>query len=166
MGFLLQANSTGMVWKTTGTMKHVLCDTVMELRMEDRVRDLSMDNGIDMVGVTNFVCRLQEDEEVYVRQATLLELNGVDTSSDFTKQTTSDIMQQSLLLLVEDTGNNVRTICSSLTCSILILQEGSLDLRPIWVCSHGDEEVRFGAITTDCHGVLEELIHVACASLV
>src|SRR5882762_2935443 len=48
----------------------------------------------------------------------------------------------------------------------MILQEGSLDVRPIGICSHGDEEVRFAAITTDCHGVLEELIHVACASLV
>src|SRR5258705_10309313 len=46
------------------------------------------------------------------------------------------------------------------------LQEGSLDVRPIGICSHGDEEVRFAAIMTDCHGVLEELIHVACDSLV
>ena len=110
MWILLHASSTGMLW-TTGTMKHVLCDTVMKLRMEDRVRDLSMDNGISMVGVMNLVCRLEEDEEVHVGQATLLELNGVDRSSDFTKQTTfDDVMQQSILLLVKDMGNNVRMI--------------------------------------------------------
>ena len=69
-----------------------------------------MDNGIDMVGVANFVCRLEEDEEVHVGQATLLELNGVDASSQITKQTTSDVLQQGILLQVEDTCNNVRTI--------------------------------------------------------
>src|SRR5258705_8046799 len=112
---LLHARSSGMVWRTTGTMKNVLCDAVMELRMEDRVRELGMDNGIDMVGVANFVCRLEEDEEVDVGQATLLELNGVDASSQITKQTTSDVFQQGILLQVEDTCNNVRTILLSLT---------------------------------------------------
>jgi hypothetical protein len=110
MGILLHARSIGVVWRTTWTMEHVLCDTVIELGMEDRIRELCMDNGINMVGVTNFVCRLEKDEEVDVGQATLLELNGVDTSSYFTKQTTFDIIQQGILLLVEDTCNNVRTI--------------------------------------------------------
>ena len=48
--------------------------------------------------------------------------------------------------------------------TILILQEGTLDLRPVGICSHGEEEVRLAAIATDSHGVLEELIHVTGAA--
>jgi len=114
MGILLHARSIGMVWRTTGTMEHVLCDAVMELRVEDRIRQGCMDDGINMEGVMDFVGRLQEDEEVDVGQATLLVLNSVDSSSDFTKQTTSDVMQQGILLLVKDTCDYVRTIRRSL----------------------------------------------------
>jgi len=64
---------------------------------------------------------------------------------------------KAFILLVEDASNNVRTVCSSLACPILKLQEGFLDFRPVGIGCHGQEDVRLAPIVTDCHGILEEL---------
>lgn len=45
-----------------------------------------------------------------------------------------------------------------------ISQKGILNLWPVWIGSHCDEEIRLVEITTDGHGVLEELEHVPAAS--
>jgi len=118
-----------------------------------------------MAGIAYLVWPLEEDEEMHMGQATLLELDGVDIPRKLSKKSTSDVIQQGFHLLVEDASNNVRTVCSSLACPILKLQEGFLDFRPVGIGCHGQEDVRLAPIATDCHGILEELIHVTCAAL-
>jgi len=154
-----------MIWSTTGTMQHVLGDRLIEEGMEVRIRELCRDNAINMVGIAYLVWPLEEDEEMHMGQATLLELNGVDIPRKLSKKSTFDVIQQGFHLLVEDVSNNVRTVCSSLVCAIIKLQECLLDLRPVRIGCHGQEDVRLAPIVTDCHGVLEELIHVTYAAL-
>ncbi len=114
VGILLHAKGLDMVWGTTGTMEHVLGDTAVEVGMEIRIWDLSRDQGIDMSSIMNFVGALEEDEEVHVRETTLLEFNGVDTASNFPKQSSFDLSQQGLLLELKDMCHHIRMISSSL----------------------------------------------------
>jgi len=109
---------------------------------------------------------LEEDEEVHMGQATLLELNGVDIPRKLSKKSTFDVIQQGFQSSGGRREQQFRTVCSSLVCSIIKLQEGFLDFRPVGIGCHGQEDVRLVPIATDCHGVLEELMHMACAAWV
>src|SRR5882762_5010029 len=151
VGILLHARSRDMIWSTTGTMQHVFGDRLIEEGMEVRIRELCRDNAIHMVGIVYLVWPLEEDEEMHMGQATLLELNCVDPPRKLSKKSTFDLLQQGLHLLVEDASNNVRMVCSSLACPIIKLQESFLDFRPIGICCHGQEDVRLAPIVTDCH---------------
>jgi hypothetical protein len=166
VSILCHARGIYMVWSTTGSMKHVLGDSLKEVGLEIRVWQAGRDNAVHMGGIMDLVRGLQEDEKVHMRQATLLELHSVDIPSKFSKQPSLDVFQQCLHLLVEYTCNNVRAISSRLGRAILILQQGLLDLRPVGVGCHGEEDVRPVPTVTDGHRVLEELIHVACTALV
>jgi hypothetical protein len=166
------AGSIGILW-TTGTMEHALGDGLMQDGMSDWVRKLSRDDGVHILSVVNLVPPTKEYEEVYVRETTLLELNGVNQACNFTKETTSNILQQSLNFLIEDTCNNIRTVCSSLMsgrivritiCIIVELKQSLLDLWPVWICSHCQKEIWLLAMSGNGHGVLEELIHVTGAA--
>jgi hypothetical protein len=166
VGILGHAGGFDMVWSTTGTMQHVLGDSLMQLGMEIWVRKGGRDNAVYMLSIADLVRPLQEDEQMHVRQTPLLELHSVDISSQLSKQSIPDLLQQSLLLLLEHMCHNVRAISSSLGSAILKLEQSLLDLRPIGVGSHGQEDVRLSPIATDGHGVLEELVHVARTALV
>ncbi len=56
--------------------------------------------------------------------------------------------------MVEDLCNQVRTVRSSLPWKQLLS-----NLRPQWVCGHGEEEVDVLVIASDSHTVLEKLLH-------
>src|ERR1700690_3693442 len=98
------------VFRTTGTMEHALCYSFIQHGMSYRIRKLSRDNAVDLICIGNFVVLPKGYEQMDGRQITLLELHGIDQASYLTKEALSDILQQSLHFLTEDTGNNVRTI--------------------------------------------------------
>jgi hypothetical protein len=68
-------------------MHHALCDGGIEHGLSFRVRDLSRDDGVDMSSITNLEQLPQEDEEMDVRQTTLLKLYGEDKAKDISKET-------------------------------------------------------------------------------
>src|SRR5882762_3476633 len=118
----LSINHTGsfFVCLATGTMHHALCDCGIESGMGNRVRDLSRDDGVDMSSITNFKVLLQKDEEMDVRQTTLLKLDGEDESLNIPKEAVLYVFEHGLDLLSKDTCNNVRSIRRCLTFPGLI----------------------------------------------
>ena len=162
------AGRVGML-RTARAMQHAGGDGLVEHGVGDWVRELGRDNAIDLIGITNFVLLTKEYEEVYVRETTLLELDSVDQARYFTKETTPDVLEQGFHFLIEDTCNNVRTICSCLMTRIvgivaINLQQGLLYLWPVWICSHGQKEIWLLTMSGNGHGVLEELVHVTGAA--
>src|SRR6267154_285140 len=60
------------VFRTAGAMHHALCDGLIKHGMSDRVRDLSGHDRIHMGSVADLKGTLQKEQEMDVRQATLL----------------------------------------------------------------------------------------------
>jgi hypothetical protein len=65
--------------------------------------------------------RLKEDNDVSMRKASLLELNGVKKACNFPKNTILNVMNERVKLGMEDTCNQVRTLSSCLIRKQLIL---------------------------------------------
>ena len=98
------------MFRTAGTMHHALCDGGIERGMSNGVRDLSRDDGVKVRGVTDLVVLPQKDQEVDMRQTTLLKLYGEDKALDIPKEATLNVFEHGLDLLSKDTCDNVRAI--------------------------------------------------------
>src|SRR6267154_5970044 len=98
------------VFRTAGAMHHALCDGLIKHGMSDRVRDPSGHDRIHMGSITDLKGTLQKEQEMDVRQATLLKLYGEDITEDLAKQTILYIFEHGLDLLSKDTCDNVWTI--------------------------------------------------------
>jgi len=72
------------VWSAR-TMKHVLGDCGMKLRVLIWVRNLGRDEGIHLFNSANFVVLPEKDKKVHMRKATLLILDSVHLATDRTK---------------------------------------------------------------------------------
>ena len=72
-----------------------------------------------------------------MREAALLELNGVQVGIVVTQHSFLDVMDEGVKLGFEYMHHQVRTVRGRLA-----LKECILDLRPGRVGSHGDEEMR------------------------
>lgn len=103
------ARSIGEV-RTTGTMEHTFCDNFKEPGMSGLIRDLSRDDVVCLECIVNLEFRIEENQDVCMREATLLELYCVNTCSKTTKEATINVLDKSFQLLLEDPGNYVRTI--------------------------------------------------------
>src|ERR1700683_5034037 len=133
-----------------------------------RVRDLSRDNGVYMSGITDLELLPQKDEEVDVREATLLKLYGKDKALNIAKETTLYVFEHGLDLLSKDTCDNVRSIRGGLmfprlirmSIVVFICEQIVINLWPAGICCHGEKDVWFATMSGNGHGVLEELVHV------
>jgi len=96
--------------RTTGTMHHALCDCFIEHWMQLSIRKLSRNQGIDGSSIMNLVGLLEENKKMHMRQTTLLEFDSIDHGSHLAKYAISDIFQQSLHLLMENTCDDIWTI--------------------------------------------------------
>jgi hypothetical protein len=94
-----------------------------------------------------------------MREAALLELNGVQVGIGSTQNSFIDLLNEGSQLGSEDTHHQVRTVRGRLA-----LKECILDLRPGRVGSHGDEEISTSIVAVDGQGILTELLHVASAA--
>src|ERR1700677_894459 len=149
-------------------MQHTLCDNLIEDGMGNRIRELSRDDLVHMQGVVYFVLMSKEYEKMKMWETSLLKFDGIDHASDLAEETISNIFEQRLHLLEEDLNDNVRMISSCLmplrTIRIIILtielQQGLLNFRPIWICSHSEKQIWFLTVPCDSHRVLKELVHV------
>src|SRR6202453_5432669 len=113
--------------------------------MSDRVRDLSRDNGVYMSSITDLDVLPQKDEEVDVRETTLLKLYGKDKALNIAKETTLYVFKHSLDLLNKDTCDNVRAIRGSLMFPgliriiivVFICEQIVINLWPAGIRCHG-----------------------------
>jgi hypothetical protein len=111
---------------------------------------------------------MKKDEEVHVRETTLLKFNGMNHCNHSSKEPIMDFLQEGILLLLKHPGHNVRTIRGSLLSPSVsgtwswknLPQQLVLNLWPVGISSHGEEDVQLVEATTDSHGILKELIHV------
>ena len=110
VAFAIDHADSFWVCRTTGAMHHALCDGLIQHGMSCRVRDLSGDDGVNVSGIADLVRSPQEDEQMDVRQTTLLELNGEDIALDVSKNTILDVFEHSLDFLSEYTGHDVWAI--------------------------------------------------------
>jgi hypothetical protein len=74
-------------------VQHVFFDGLIELRMDISVGNLGGDEGVDLFRGPDLVIWLQEDEEVHVRQTTLLVFDGVHQSRDLSIAALSNLLQ-------------------------------------------------------------------------
>ena len=127
---------------TTGLVNHELLDQLKQLRIVLWRVQLGM--------------RLQEDNDVGMRKATLLKINGVKVGIHITQHPFRDLPYEGLEFGPEGMHCQVRAIIGSLA-----MKEGRLDLRPCRVGSHGDEEILTTIVVIDGQGILQELLHMA-----
>lgn len=138
-------------------MNHELLDKLKQLRMIDR--KLRRHETVYLLWSAQLGMRLEEDNDVSMWKAPLLELNGVKEACNVTKDAIFDISNEGVKLGMEDTCDQIRTLSSC-----LIVEQFVLDFRPISVGSHGDEKVASSKMPVDGQGILTELLHEACAA--
>lgn len=93
--------------------------------------------------------RLEEDNDMSMRKASLLKLNGVKVACYFTKYTIFDVLNEGVKLGMEDTCDQIRTCIR-----FLIIKKAFFDLWPSRIGSHGDKKVSTFKIPVDCQGIL------------
>jgi hypothetical protein len=145
------------IFITTGAMNHELLDKLKQLRMI--LRKLRGHETVDLLWSMQLGMRLEEDNDVSVRKAPLLELDRIKEARNVTKHPILDVFDEGVKLGMEDTRDQVGTLSSCLTIEQLIL-----DFRPGRIGSHGDEKVSSSKMPVDGQGVLTELLHEACAT--
>ena len=107
---ILHAGTIGILW-TTGSMDHVLHHQFMELRMDIRIRNLSREEFVEFIRSVKLGIRMEENNEMGVRQATLLELIGVAIANGFPQTShLHDVIEHFIMLHMEDSTDNVCTI--------------------------------------------------------
>jgi len=77
---------------TTGAMDHKLFDKLKQFRVV--LRKLRGEKAIDLLWSAQLGMRLQEDNDVSMRKAPLLKLNGVKEASSITKETMCNVMNE------------------------------------------------------------------------
>jgi hypothetical protein len=94
-------------------MDHHLLDQLKQLRVV--IWKLRRHEAINVLWRAQLGMRLQEDNDVGMREATLLKLNGVQKCIDITKGSICDVLYEGQELEFEDADDQVRTIRSRLT---------------------------------------------------
>jgi len=120
VGFFVSHAWSFWVDCSTGTMKHASSYSVIEQRLCDWIRKLSPYDGINIIGIMNFVSRIKECKKVHMRMASFLKFNSMNVGKYFSKNTTSDVLEQGILLLLKDMCDNVWPVISSLLLSMCI----------------------------------------------
>ena len=146
---------TGRAQGSTRSVQHAGADDGVQARLMHGIGQLGADDAIDIGGVVEFVLRLQDDQDVCMRQRPLLILDRVKESSRLAQRPAGvQIGDQGAQLLVEDARHQVRSVLHSLLGS-----EVASQLLPARVTRKGDKQVRRTVPGNNGHGVLVRLLH-------
>jgi len=145
------------IFSTTGPMDHELFNMFKEGRVG--IWELRRHKAINIFWSVQLGARLEEDNDMSMRETSLLKLNGVEMSCPSTQYIISDILDKRLKLGTKHSDHQVREISRMLTW-----KECSLNLRPVRIGSHGDEEIPSSIVPVDGQGILQVLLHVASAA--
>ena len=103
---------------TTGTMNHELFDKLKQLRMV--CRKLRGHKAINLLRGAQLGMRLKEDNDVCMRKAPLLKLNGVEVAINVTKNAIIDVLDKRAKLGMKDTCDEVRTLMGFVTAGTAV----------------------------------------------
>ena len=94
-------------------------------------------------------------------KTTLLELIGIADANALSETVVlHDVIHKLLSLCMENAADDIWTILW-----LLAWKQSSLDLWPMWICSHGEEEVSPAIeITVHSEGVLIGGLHMPCTA--
>ena len=107
---VLHAGSIGIL-STTGSMDYVLHHQFMELRIDIRIRNLSREEFVKFIRSVKLGIRMEENNEMGVRQATLLKFIGVAIANGLPQTSyLHDVIEHLITLHVENSTDNVWTI--------------------------------------------------------
>ena len=162
---VLHAHALG-VEVAAGAVNHVSLDEIKELGIFLRVRDLGRYELVNVVGRARFVgCVLEDDEDVNVRQASLLVFDRPGVARDLAEDVAlKKVLDKFFQLQAKDACDEVRAVGGILQgLSVCILGDAFEDLIPAAVSGHGDKEVRRRSLAGDGHSVHVLLGHVAWA---
>jgi len=137
-------------------MDHGVLDGLVGGRVGVGVRDLGRDIRIVIRRSCRLVVRTHDEQNVGVREATLLELNDVKHGNNFPENLLlQQIVQELLQLDVEDAGSEVRTVNRC-----LVGEKLRRDLRPLGIAGKRDKIVRRGGVCShNGHCILVQLHH-------
>ena len=104
---IFYAGSIGLL-RTVGSVDHVLYHQCMQLRMSVRIRNLSREKLVEFIRSLKLEVRMEKDDEMGVRKATLLKLIGVAVFNGFSQTSCfHDVLEQLLTLHVKDSADDV-----------------------------------------------------------
>jgi hypothetical protein len=150
----------GSVWIRwpTGTMEHVPRDRREEFGLKDRVWEMCRDDPVDVVLILKLILRMENEQDMRMREASLLKLNHGEMSHDSAKSRISEKhVHQLLQLQLEDTADNVRAVLRRPVGCATVFN----NLVPLRVASERDEQIWFPERADDTHCILVRLLHVA-----
>ena len=101
-----------MILNTARPMNHELLDKLKQHITAHR--ELSGHEAINVSWRAQLELRLKEDNDVGMRKATLLKLNGVEVGIDVTQHSIFDVSYESIQFDFKDTNHQVRMIRGSL----------------------------------------------------
>jgi len=118
-------------------MDHELLDQLKELWLGIWIRKLCREKAVDILRRAKFAFRCKISNPMGMRKTTLLELIGVADAHTLSKTVILyNIAHKLLSLCMEHTADDIWTILW-----LLAWKQSSLDLWPMWICSHGEKVV-------------------------
>ena len=131
---ILHTLSTGFD-SSARPMHHTLRDDAVEVRLLVAIRNFSADDGINVLDGLRLVLGMQDDQDVGMRQATLLELYNVHSSHNSTQNMlVKQVLAKSVEFEFEDPRDDLGAFLSGLA-----RQDSSGDFSPLGVGCEGDE---------------------------
>ena len=137
-------------------MDHELLDQLEELRIVDR--KLGREKAVNLLMSAELGVLIKEYDAVHVWQTTFLELVDEHISKSLSKNAILYVLDELLLLCIESTDDQIWAISCILTWEKLVL-----NFRPSRICGHGEKEIGTLEEAIDGQGILEKLLHLACA---
>jgi len=145
---------------TTWSMNHDLLYYFEKLRLCLGIWPVRTDAGIDSIHRVELMLLLEENEEMHMWESSLLEFDGIYFCDWPTKNAIlHDIVKEGFLFQPKHPSNEVRAIRGFLSRKQL-----PLDLWPVRICRHRNEEIDFFEVSSDRHRILENPVHVSSTS--
>ncbi len=150
------------IWKrnSTWTMHHASGNHLVGQPICLWIRKFNTNHAIYILDKVWLAVFSKEDENVCMRQPTLLKLNDIDSHNHASKNMLLvNVIDQLLQLDFEHSGYQIRSILR-----LLSGQQHSLDLRPLGIANECNKRILATGPSPNCHGILITLNHVMWTS--
>ncbi len=148
----------GGVWKrsSTWTMHHASGNCLVGQLVCFRIRKFSTDHVVYVLDRVWLVVFGKEDENVCMRQPTLLKFNDIDSHNRASQNMLLvNVVDQFLQLDFEHWGYQIGSILR-----LLLEWQRFFDFKPLGIASECNKRIRAAGPSADCHGIFIILNHV------